>query len=143
VPFTLLVLSFAGCYLSAHERVIDQVGRYLEQAAPALDPDMQINLLKMIGRRRTYGVVGTIGLLWIAFTVFGWLRIALNTIFGVPKARGTVRGMGLDLLMIALCGVSFLISVGLTAAIKYLRHLPSPLFPVLTGRLLSVTLAVH
>jgi membrane protein len=141
VPFTLLVLSFAGSYLSAHERIIEQVGRYLEQAAPALDPDVQKNLLRMIGHRRTYGVVGTIGLLWIATTVFGWLRIALNTIFGVPKARGTVRGMGLDLLMIVLCGASFLISVGLTAAIEYLRHMPSPLFPAVTGHILSVTLA--
>lgn len=141
VPFTLLVLSFAGSYLFAHERVVDQIGRYLEQAAPALDPAVQKNLLEIISHRKTTGVVGTIGLLWLATTVFGWLRIALNTIFGVPKARGTFRGLGLDLVMIVLCGASFLFSVGLTAVIEYLRRAPSPLFPALTGRLLGVALA--
>jgi membrane protein len=43
--------------------------------------------------------------------------------------------------MIVLCGASFLTSVGLTAAIEYLRRSPSPLFPALTGRLLGVSLA--
>lgn len=141
VPFTLLLLSFAGSYLSAHGAVVDQIGRYLEQAAPALDPKVRKNLLEIIGHRRTIGVVGTIALLWLATTVFGWLRIALNTIFGVPKARGTLRGKGLDLVMIVLCGASFLFSVGLTAGIEYLRRAASPLFPALTGRLLGVALA--
>lgn len=141
VPFTLLVLSFAGAYLSAHQAVIDQIGRYLEQAAPALDPAVRKNLLEIIGHRTTTGVVGTIGLIWIASTVFGWLRIALNTIFEVPKARGTLRGMGLDLVMIVLCGTSFLFSVGLTAVIEYLRRVSSPLFPALTGRLLGIALS--
>ena len=141
VPFSLLVLSFAGSYLSTHERVIDQVGRYLEQAAPVLDPAVQKNLLEIIGHRRTIGIVGTVVLLWLATTVFSWLRIALNTIFGVPKARGTLHGIGFDLLMIVLCGASFLFSAGMTATIEYLRRMPSPLFPALTGHLLSVTLA--
>ncbi len=141
VPFTLLVLSFAGSYLSAHEAVIEQVGRFLEQAAPALDPDVQKNLLDIIGHRGTIGIVGTIALLWIATTIFSWLRIALNTIFGVPKARGTLQGLGLDLLMIMLCGAAFLISMGLTAVIEFLRRTPAPLFPTLTGRLLGVALS--
>ena len=141
VPFTLLVLSFAGSYLSAHEAVVDQVGRYLEQAAPALDPAVQKNLLEIISHRGTIGAVGTIGLLWLATTVFGWLRIALNTIFEVPLARSTLRGLGLDLVMIVLCGGAFLFSVGLTAVIEYLRRTPSPLFPALTGRLLGIALS--
>lgn len=141
VPFALLVLSFAGSYLFAHERLVEQIGLYLKQAAPALDPDVQQNIVGINGHRRTSGVIGTIGLLWLATTVFGWLRIALNTIFGVSKPRGTLRGLGLDLVMIVLCGTAFLISIGMTATIEYLRHTPSPLFPVVTGRLLSITLS--
>lgn len=141
VPFTLLLLSFAGAYLFADERVADQLGRYFEQAAPALDPALRRNLLEIVSRRGTYGVVGTIGLLWVATTIFGWLRIALNTIFGVPKARGALHGLGLDLLMIVLCGASFLVSVGLTAFFEYLRRLPSPLDPAATGRILSLALS--
>ncbi len=141
VPFTLLLLSFAGSYLFADERVAEQLGRYLEQAAPALDPSLHRDLLESFSHRGTYGVVGTIGLLWAATTIFGWLRVALNTIFGVPKARGTLHGLGLDLLMIVLCGASFLVSVGLTAVFEYLRRLPSPLLPATTGVLLNIALA--
>lgn len=141
VPFTLLLLSFAGSYLFAHERVIDHIGRYLEQMAPAIDPAVQHNLIEIIGHRRTNGIIGTLGLLWIATTLFSWLRVALNTIFEVPKARGTVRGLGLDLAMIALCGAAFLGSVGLTAVFEYLRRRPTPLFPAAAGGLVSVTLS--
>lgn len=141
VPFALLLLSFAGSYLFADERVADQLGRYFEQAAPALDASLRRDLLETVRRRGTYGVVGTIGLLWIATTVFGSLRVALNTIFGVPKARGTLRGLGLDLMMILLSGAAFLVSVGLTAFFEYLRRRPASLFPAETGLLLNVALA--
>jgi len=141
VPFVLLLLSFAGSYLFADNRVADQLGRYFEQAAPALDPVVRRDLFQVVSHRGTFGVVGTIGLIWIAMTIFGWLRIALNTIFGVPKARGTLRGLGLDLVMIMLSGSAFLVSVGLTAFFEYLRRLGSPLLSAASGRLLNVALA--
>ncbi len=141
VPFALLLLSFAGAYLFADERVAAQLGHYFEQAAPALDPGVRRELLGIVNHRGTYGIVGTIGLLWLATTVFGWLRIAMNTIFGVPKARGTLRGLGLDLVMILLSGAAFLVSLGLTAFFEYLRRLPSPMFPAATGRLLNIALS--
>jgi membrane protein len=141
VPLILLVLSFAGSYLFSKEQVTDEMGRYLEEATPALDPALRGNILELVSHRRTFGIVGTVALVWIATTVFGWLRIALNTIFGVPKARGALHGMGFDFLMIVLCGASFLLSVGLTGAIEYLRRMPAPLLPVLTGRLLSFSLS--
>lgn len=141
VPFVLLVLSFAGSYLFTNDRVTDQLARYLEQAAPALDPALRGNLLEIVSHRRTFGIVGTVGLLWVATTVFGWLRIALNTIFHVPKARGTLRGLGMDLGMVALSGAAFILSVGLTAVFEYLRRLPSPLFPAATGYFLSLALS--
>lgn len=141
VPLMLLVLSFAGSYLFAHERLIDHLGRYLERAAPTLDPDVRRNLLQIVGHRRTNGILGTIGLLWVATTVFGWLRVAMNTIFDVPKSRGTLRGLGLDLAMILVSAGSFLLSVGLTAAYEFLRRAKYPLFPAETVRLLGIALS--
>jgi membrane protein len=140
VPFMLLVLSFAGSYLLTHERAVDQVRRYLEQAAPALDPTVQKNIIGIVSHRGTTGVIGTVGLVWLASTVFSWLRIALNTIFDVPKARGTFRGLVFDLGMMVLCGGLFLFSVGLTAVVEYLRRHSSPLFPALTGQRFGITL---
>lgn len=141
VPFTLLLLSFVGTYLFTNDRVIADIGHSLDQAAPLLDPALRRNLLEIVGHRGTFGVVGTIGLLWVAMTIFGWLRIALNTIFGVPKALGTLWGLGLDILMIAVSAVSFLVSVGLTAVFEYLRRSSSPLLSAAAGRLLNLALS--
>lgn len=141
VPLVLLVLSFAGSYLFAHERLIEHLGRYLERAAPALDPEVRRNVLQIVGHRRTNGIIGTIGLLWVARTVFGSLRVALNTIFGVPKSRSALRGLGLDLLMILVTGGSFLLSVGLTAAYEFVRRAERALFPPGADRLLGVALS--
>jgi membrane protein len=136
IPFTLLVFSFAGSYLFSHERVMEQFGRYLEQAAPTLDAHLRQDLLEIVDHRGTTGIVGTVGLLWIATAIFGWLRMALNRIFEVPRARGALHGMGIDLAMIVLVGAAFLASIVVTAVIEYLRHAPA-LFPAVREQLLS------
>lgn len=141
VPIALLLLSFAGTYLLSDDRAIEHFGRLLAQAAPALDPAMRKSLLEIVSYRGASGIVGTVGLLWIATTVFGWLRVALNTIFGVTRPRGTLRGLALDVGMLFLSGASFAVSVGLTAAVEYLRRTQAALFPSLPGRLLQFALA--
>ena len=141
IPFALLILSFAGTYLLTDERVIAQFEVSLEQAAPTLDPAVRKNLLEIVTNRGTYGIVGTISLLWIGTSVFSGLRTALDAIFEVPKPRGTLRGLALDLGMIALSGFTFLASVGLTAAIEYLRRVQSAILPAAPGILLELALS--
>jgi membrane protein len=140
IPLTLLVFSLAGSYLFSHERVMEQFGRYLEQAAPTLDAHLRRNLVAVVAHRRATGIVGTVSLLWIATAIFGCLRMALNKIFEVPRARGALHGLGFDLAMIVLSGAAFLASMVLTAVIEYLRHAPA-LFPAFRERLLSGALA--
>jgi len=142
VPFALLLLSFAGTYLLSDDRAIEHFGRLLAQAAPVLDPAVQKSLLEIVSYRGAAGIAGTVGLLWIATTVFGWLRIALNTIFGVTVQHGTLRGMLVDLGMVALSGAAFMVSVGLTTIVEYLRRTQSALFPAMPGRLLQLALSV-
>jgi membrane protein len=136
VPFALLLLSFAGTYLLTDERVLQYFVRALEQAAPTLDAHLRHDLLEIVDHRGTTGIVGTVGLLWIATAIFGWLRMALNRIFEVPRARGALHGMGIDLAMIVLVGAAFLASIVVTAVIEYLRHAPA-LFPAVREQLLS------
>jgi len=141
VPLALLVLSFAGTYLFTNDSVTEQVERFLAQAAPVLDPSVQKGLLEIVTHRGTSGLVGTIGLLWIATAVFSWLRMALDTIFAVPEPHGTLRGFAVDLGMIVLSAASFLVSVGLTAAIEYLQRAQSAIFPAAPGLLLKIALS--
>jgi len=103
---------------------------------------VQKNLLESVSYRGASGIAGTIALLWIATTVFGWLRTALNTIFGVTEHHGTLWGMLVDLGMVALSGAAFMVSIGLTAVIEYLKRTQHELFPAAPGRLLQLALSV-
>ena len=141
VPLALLVLSFAGTYLLSNDSVTEQVERYLARAAPVFDPSLQKGLLEIVTHRQTSGLIGTIGLLWMATTVFSWLRMALDTIFDVPKPHGTLLGFAVDLGMIVLSAASFLASVGLTAAIEYLQRAQTAIFPAAPGLLLKIALS--
>jgi membrane protein len=141
VPLALLVLSFAGTYLLTNESVTEQVEQYLARAAPVLDPAVRKGLLEIVTHRRTSGLVGTIGLLWMATTVFSWLRVALNTIFNVPAPHGILRGLAVDFVMIVLSTATFVASVGLTAAIEYLQRVRAAIFPAAPGLLLRFALS--
>jgi membrane protein len=141
VPLILLVLSVAGSFLFTDERIVEYLGSSLERVAPALDPALQSNILEVVSHRGTSGIVGTIGLLWIATTLFGWLRTALDTILGAHKPHGTLKGLAFDVGMVVLSGLAFLVSFGLTAVVEYLRRRPVKLLPAETSELLYVTLS--
>lgn len=141
VPFALLLLSFAGGYLVSSESAAAYFGQSIEQAAPVLDPALRENLMEIVAHRGTSGIVGTVGLLWMATAVFSGLRYALNAIFGKAPPHGTLRGLAVDLGMIALAAATFLTSFGLTAAIEYVRRVQTKLFPAAPGILLQLSLS--
>ena len=142
IPLMLLVLSFAGSYLFTDENIVDYLGKSLQEVAPALDPALQHNILEVVSHRRTSGVVGTIGLLWIATALFASLRTALDDILGVHKSHGTLKGLAFDVVMVILSGATFMGSLGLTAIVEYLRrHRPVGLLSAEMSELLHVLLS--
>ena len=141
VPFALLLLSFAGSYLLSSESAVAYFGQSIEQAAPVLDPALRENLMEIVAHRGTSGIVGTVGLLWMATAVFSGLRYALNAIFGKARPHGTLRGLAVDLGMIALAAATFIVSFGLTGAIEYLRRVQTRLLPAAPGILLQLSLS--
>jgi membrane protein len=141
VPFALLLLSFAGGYLVSSESAAAYFGQSIEQAAPVLDPALRENLMEIVAHRGTSGIVGTVGLLWMATAVFSGLRYALNAIFGKAQPHGALRGLAVDLGMIALAAATFLTSFGLTAAIEYVRRVQTKFLPAAPGILLQLSLS--
>jgi membrane protein len=140
IPIMLLVLSLAGSFLFTDENIVDYIGQSLQKVAPALDPAMQQNILEVVSHRGASGVVGTIGLLWIATTLFASLRTALDDILGVHKPHGTLKGLAFDVAMVVLSGAAFMMSLGLTAVVEYLRRRrPVGLLSAETSELLYVT----
>ena len=126
VPFLLLLLFLLGTYLYSSREVLSHIRHYLETVAPSLDPEIMKNILHVTQTRKIVGILGIGGLLWTSTWVFSSLRIALNRIFQVEKARGIVKGKAIDLLMIFLAGIALLMSMTLTSAVTFLQSYPLP-----------------
>jgi membrane protein len=117
----MLLLSLVGTYLYNDQEVFNHIRTYIRNMAPVLDPAIAQNLADVIQKRRITGVLGFIGLLWFSTWVFSALRIALNVVFQVEKSRGTLKGIGVDLLMILMTGMLLLVSMILSSAVTYLQ----------------------
>jgi membrane protein len=121
IPFIMLLLALVGTYLYNDQEVLDHIGAYFRDVAPALDQKVIENLTDVMQSRRIVGILGFVGLLWFSTWVFGSLRIALNIVFRVEKSRGVLRGIGIDLLMILLAGILLLLSMILTSLVTFLQ----------------------
>ena len=121
IPFIMLLLALVGTYLYNDQEVLDHIGAYFRDVAPALDPKVMGNLTDVMQNRRIVGILGFVGLLWFSTWVFSSLRIALNIVFRVEKSRGMLRGIGIDLLMIFLAGSLLLVSMILSSVVTFLQ----------------------
>ena len=134
IPLLLLVLALVGTYLFGDQKILNLISRYLRDAFPSLDPRIRTNILHIIRDRQIFGLLGMVGLIWTSTWVFSSLRTAFNMIFRVPKDQSPIRGKMIDLFMIILAEALFLVSMGLTYAITFVRdysfRLPLDLGPV-------------
>ena len=121
IPFILLLLALVGTYLYNDQAVLNHIGDYFRDIAPAFDPKIMKNLMEVIQNRQIVGILGFVGLLWFSTWVFSSLRIALNIVFRVEKSRGMMRGIVVDLLMIVLVGILLLVSMILSPMVTFLQ----------------------
>ncbi|MGZ3749504.1 MAG: YihY/virulence factor BrkB family protein [Pseudobdellovibrionaceae bacterium] len=121
IPFFMLLLAFVGAYLYNYQEVLNHIGAYFRNVAPALEPQIMKNLTHVAQNRQIVGILGFVGLLWFSICVFASLRIALNIVFRVEKSRGMLRGIGIDFLMIILTGILLLVSIILSSFVTFLQ----------------------
>ena len=67
------------------------------------------------------GIIAVLSLAWTASSMFGALRRALNSAFGVSVARSYLHGRAVDLLSMLVVSVLILLSTAMTAALGVLR----------------------
>jgi membrane protein len=139
IPFIMLLLALVGTYLYNDQEVLDHIGTYFRDVAPALDPKVMENLTDVMQSRRIVGILGFVGLLCFSTWVFSSLRIALNIVFRVEKSRGMLRGIGIDLVMIFLVGSLLLVSMILSSVVTFLQGYQGQI-PVAIGPMIQWTL---
>ncbi len=128
IPLLLLALAFIGTYLLSDQEVLDHISEYLENAFPALDPNISGSIFDIVKDRRIVGIMGIGGLLWTATWVFSSLGSALNIILRIEKGRSLLRGKAVDFLILFLAGILLLVGMALSSVITlfqgYLIGLP-------------------
>ncbi len=120
VPYVFLLIALAGFLLSA-ETASEEVIAQLTDIVPVYQEEIEQLLHSIVRARGVSGVLGTAILLLFASQLFASLRLVLNRVLGVGKNRGYIHGMLFDLGMIVLSNILFLATIGVTAAITWLR----------------------
>jgi membrane protein len=139
IPFIMLLLALNGTYLHNDEGALDHFRAYSRDVAPTLGPKVAKTLTDVIQSRHTVGILGCVGLLWIATRVFRSLRIALNIVFGAQKRRAVLRGIVVDFLVIVPVGILLFVSMILTPAVIFLQSYQGRM-PVAIGPTIQWTL---
>ena len=121
IPLILLLLALVGTYLFSDQAVLNQIGEYLKDMFPSLDPRIKESILRLVHDRRIVGLLGLGGLLWTSTWVFSSLSSALDIIFRVKKDRSLLRGKAVDLFMILLAGTLLLVTMALSSVITFFQ----------------------
>jgi membrane protein len=112
-PFFLLALDFLG-NATAHDRraVLDFVLQYF----PTQFDFITRQLDELQARRVSFGVLGTIALVWGALGVFGAISTAVNYAWGVEQQRSFWRHKLFSFLMLLVAGLILAVALVLVSA---------------------------
>jgi membrane protein len=116
-PLVLLLSSAAGFVLQS-----DQLAEYALEGGTRLFPGYGHEVLQALAaltrERRVTGLLGAAGLMLFASQLFSLVRTVTNTAFEVPRRRGFVHGLTLDLLAVgALALVALVLSALMLVAL--------------------------
>lgn len=123
-PLALAAISILGFVLKSQDlesRLIDAIGNLI----PVSSDFITSAIRGVIETRAVVGVIGTLGLILSATTVFNSIKRALATAWDIKEPRRFVQDRLADFFMMAGGGVLFLLSLLATAGIRVVRELSS------------------
>jgi membrane protein len=114
-PFSMLALAILGSATAAEAdraKVLDFVLRYFPTQFDFITQQLDSFRLHTV----TFGVAGTLALLWGALGVFGAVSTAVNYAWGVEKSRSFWKHKLLAFLMLVMAGVMLLVALLIVSA---------------------------
>ena len=116
IPLLLLVTSFLGMFIHSHEISSARIGEMLDTMFPPQPYAQQIKssladvIEEIIIKRTSFGLFGSIVLVWTATALFSTTRNALNKIFHLKSSRFFIVYILKDILWVLITGGLFLAS---------------------------------
>ncbi|MBN2148862.1 MAG: YihY/virulence factor BrkB family protein [Anaerolineales bacterium] len=127
--FPLLLLFVAGgSYLIEGEDASHRVVEIVTQVLPVSTSLLEENIRQVLQRRGAFSVVGVIGLLWAATSVFSALAYHINLAWPEAKKRNFVQKRLTGLGMVGVLSVFFLLSILATTINKILPTIQASIF---------------
>jgi len=116
IPWALLMFSAFGFFLSAEEsmQVVEEyIGQFimLPGYENEISQQLQSRLNDLVDYRQTAGIIGLLGVLWIATFLFGAARTILDEIFKVTITKNIFIQKLRDLQVLIILGVLFIITL--------------------------------
>ena len=116
-PFSMLVVAILGS-VTADESDRMAVLDFVLQYFPSQFDFITRQLDSFERSTISFGIVGTVVLVWGALGVFGAISTAVNHAWGVPQARGFWRHKAFSFLMLVVAGLVLLAALLLVSASK-------------------------
>lgn len=129
VPIVILATGIVGRILSG-DQAFQSVASYVREMLPDYRSEEIIRFLEAYQNASTVlSVIGVLGLLFAAMTLFTTLRVVISNVFQEDwrKDRTILGGYGFDIRMAAQVGLFFLLSLGLSVLMQSLSSAGSSL----------------
>ena len=123
-PLVLLVVAGGG-FLLSDQMVVREVLDRLATVVPVYRSELEEILVGVVEARGVSSLVGTVILLLFASQLFAATRLVLNRVFGA-KGHTFIHGVLFDVGMILLLTLLFFVTVGITAALAWMRGVLAP-----------------
>jgi membrane protein len=104
-----------------------QILKFFMDNLPSAVGNLQDNLNRIANARAALGLFGVLGSLWTGMNVFGTLNNAINRTWGVTRFRPFFHAKLLEIAMIIGSGLLLILSMGFSAAVKFLPDVQGPL----------------
>jgi membrane protein len=130
VPLLLLGISILGYVVASSREAYDTTLAMVQDVLPVSGEEVRTLLLSLIPERGRLGVVGLLVLVWASTRLFGSLRTVLFVVFELDDAdrMSILRGKLHDAQMVVVVGLVFIVSMALTALVRWIGQLAVPLF---------------
>lgn len=122
IPLLVLLFAGIGYALASSDTATREVVGAIQRFLPFASEEIIGSLLAVVQSRATIGLIGLLGLIWVATGVVSSIRTVLNTVFEVPETRSLIAGKMFDVVMVFVLGVFFLLSIGFTTVFAVLQE---------------------
>lgn len=116
IPLIVLLFAGVGYALASSPDAMGEVIVTIRRFLPFASEEIIGSIIAVVNSRGTIGVIGLLALVWAATGVVSSIRTVVNTVFEMQETRSIIAGKVFDLVMVAVLGVFFLLSIAFTTA---------------------------